>query len=62
MVLSDLSKLQKGPVKSIISVCSSTWNLLEKANKKTSGENVLFEEFIPECTVASVYSVRGWLP
>lgn len=57
MILSDLPELKEGPTKSIISVCSSTWNLLEKAYMKTSGGYVLVEEFIPECTVASVYSV-----
>lgn len=57
MILSDLPELKEGPTKSVISVYYSTWNLLEKSYMKTSGECVLVEEFIPESTVASVYSV-----
>lgn len=61
MILSDLPELKEGPAKSIISVYYSTWNLLGKAYVKTSVEYVLVVEFIPECTVGPVYSLRGCL-
>lgn len=57
MILSDLPEFKEGPRKCIMPVYYSTWNLLEKAYMKTSGEYVLVEEFITECTAACVYSV-----
>lgn len=57
VILSDLPELKEGPTKSVIYVYYSAWNLLEKAYVKTSGEYVLVEEFIPECTAVSVNSV-----
>ena len=57
MILSDLPEFKEGPRKCIMPVYYSTWNLLEKAYMKTSGEYVLVEEFIIECTAACVYSV-----
>lgn len=55
-ILLDLPELKEGPRKSIISVYYSIWSLLEKTYMKTSEDYVLVEGFIPECTVAAVYS------
>lgn len=57
MILSDLPGLKEGPRKSILSVYYSTWNLLDHAYVNAPGECVLVEGFIPECTVAFLFTL-----